>query len=281
MAHPFFMPCLTSYLSHFLSEIEAARYRADLHARPLALVALHNERRVAWRLRLAARFFKFYHMLLEIEAARYRADLHARPPTPVALHDERRVAWRLRLAARLSSFALHIVMWRWGWYNGGVSVLCKEFLMSELKVGDVAPDFELLSDKGVPVKLSDFRGKRVVLYFYPKDNTPGCTTQSCGFRDHFVEIEEKNATVLGISPDSVESHVRFKTKYDLPFTLLADPEHTVSELYGVWGERSMMGHKFMGITRSHFVIDEEGKLADVQVKVSPKDSIKRALKALG
>jgi peroxiredoxin Q/BCP len=154
--------------------------------------------------------------------------------------------------------------------------------MSEqtLTVGALAPDFELSSDTGEIVKLSDFRGKRVILYFYPKDDTPGCTTQSCGFRDHYLEIEERNATVLGISPDNVKSHQRFKTKYNLPFTLLVDDEHKVAEAYGVWGQKSMMGRKYMGIIRSHFVIDEEGRIADAQVNVSPKDSVERALKAL-
>jgi peroxiredoxin Q/BCP len=149
-----------------------------------------------------------------------------------------------------------------------------------LKIGDTAPDFELPTDQGTSVKLSDFRGKRVVLYFYPKDDTPGCTTQSCGFRDNYPVIAEQNAVVLGVSPDGVKSHQRFKTKYDLPFILLADEDHTVAEAYGVWGEKSMYGKTYMGITRSHFVIDEAGKLIDVQVKVSPTESVERALGAL-
>ena len=150
-----------------------------------------------------------------------------------------------------------------------------------LKVGDAAPDFELPSDAGTPVKLSDFRGRRVVLYFYPKDDTPGCTTQSCGFRDAYPRIEEKNAVVLGVSPDGVKSHQKFKTKFNLPFILLADEEHKVAEAYGVWGEKSMYGKTYMGIIRSHFVIDESGKIADAQVKVSPTDSVERAIAALG
>ncbi len=105
--------------------------------------------------------------------------------------------------------------------------------MSTPTVGEMAPDFELASDSAANVKLSDLRGKRVVLYFYPKDDTSGCTTQACGFRDQYVQIEEKNALVLGISPDSVKSHVKFKTKFELPFTLLADTEHSVAEAYGV------------------------------------------------
>jgi peroxiredoxin Q/BCP len=150
-----------------------------------------------------------------------------------------------------------------------------------LKAGDVAPDFALPSDTGEQVKLSDFRGKRVVLYFYPKDDTSGCTTQSCGFRDNYAAIEEKNAVVLGVSPDGVKSHQKFKTKYDLPFTLLVDADHAVAEAYGVWGEKSNYGKTYMGIIRSHFVIDEAGKIADAQVKVSPTDSVERAMAALG
>jgi peroxiredoxin Q/BCP len=147
-------------------------------------------------------------------------------------------------------------------------------------VGAQAPDFTLLSERGEPIALSSFRGKKVILYFYPKDDTPGCTTQSCGFRDAYPQIEEQNAVVLGISPDSVKSHQKFKTKFNLPFTLLVDSEHAVAEAYGVWGEKSMMGKKYMGIIRSHFVIDEEGKIAQAEVKVSPTDSVERALAAL-
>ncbi|MCS6842782.1 MAG: thioredoxin-dependent thiol peroxidase [Caldilineales bacterium] len=151
---------------------------------------------------------------------------------------------------------------------------------SKLQVGDMAPDFALVSDTGETVRLSDFRGKRVVLYFYPKDDTSGCTTQACGFRDAYPQIEERNAVVLGVSPDGVASHQKFKAKHGLPFTLLVDEDHSVAEAYGVWGEKSMYGKKYMGITRSHFVIDEEGRLVDVQVKVSPTDSVQKALQAL-
>lgn len=148
------------------------------------------------------------------------------------------------------------------------------------KIGELAPDFEALTDTGETVKLSDFSGRRVVLYFYPKDDTSGCTKQACGFRDNYPVIEEQNAVVLGVSPDGVTSHQKFKTKYDLPFTLLVDEEHTIAELYGVWGEKSMYGRKYMGIIRSHFVIDEAGKIADARVKVSPDDSVKLALQML-
>jgi peroxiredoxin Q/BCP len=150
-----------------------------------------------------------------------------------------------------------------------------------LKVGEPAPDFELTSDSGAKVKLSALRGQRVVVYFYPKDDTPGCTTQACGFRDRYVDIREKNAIVLGISPDGEKSHVKFKTKFNLPFTLLADEDHAVAEEYGVWGEKSMMGKTYMGIIRSHFVVDETGQLIDVQYKVKPDASVEGALKMIG
>jgi peroxiredoxin Q/BCP len=121
----------------------------------------------------------------------------------------------------------------------------------------------------------------VVLYFYPKDNTPGCTTQACGFRDNYLAVEERNAVVLGVSPDGVKSHQKFKTKFDLPFTLLVDEDHAIAEAYGVWGEKKMFGKAYMGVVRSHFVIDEEGRIADAQVKVKPGDSVRLALEALG
>jgi peroxiredoxin Q/BCP len=149
------------------------------------------------------------------------------------------------------------------------------------KIGDLAPDFDALTDTGERIKLSDYRGQRVVLYFYPKDDTTGCTTQACGFRDDYPVIQEKNATVLGVSPDGVESHQKFKAKYDLPFTLLVDQDHAVADLYGVWGEKSNYGRTYMGVIRSHFVIDEEGKIIDVRLKVKPADSVKLALQTLG
>jgi thioredoxin-dependent peroxiredoxin len=149
-----------------------------------------------------------------------------------------------------------------------------------LKIGDPAPDFSLPADNGQTVSLKDFRGKKVILYFYPKDDTPGCTTQACGFRDSYPQIEERNAVVIGVSPDDVKSHQKFKTKFDLPFLLVADTEHTLAEAYGVWGEKLMYGKKFLGVQRSHFVIDEEGRLLDVQGKISPADSVSQALKIL-
>lgn len=153
--------------------------------------------------------------------------------------------------------------------------------MTELKVGDAAPDFETTTDSGEKVKLSSYKGKRVILYFYPKDDTPGCTTQACGFRDNYPVITERNAVVLGVSPDGVDSHQKFKSKFDLPFTLLVDEDHKICELYGVWGEKSMMGKKYMGVIRSHYVIDEQGKIADAHVQVKPEDSVSFALKAIG
>mgnify|MGYP003922874639 CR=1 FL=1 len=153
--------------------------------------------------------------------------------------------------------------------------------MTTLHIGDMAPDFTAVADTGETVRLSDFRGKRVVLYFYPKDDTPGCTAQACGFRDRFAVLADKNAVVLGISPDSVASHQKFKAKYHLPFLLLADEDHSIAERYGVWGERKLYGKTFMGIQRSHFVIDEAGRIVDIQYKVKPEESVTKALAVLG
>jgi peroxiredoxin Q/BCP len=146
--------------------------------------------------------------------------------------------------------------------------------------GQPAPDFELRSDGGEPVKLSDLRGKPVVLYFYPKDDTPGCTTQACGIRDSYDAFREKGAVVLGVSPDDESSHVRFKDKYHLPFTLLADPEHRVAEEYGVWVERNRYGKTSMGIERSTFVIDADGKVAKAMRRVNPELHANQVLEAL-
>jgi thioredoxin-dependent peroxiredoxin len=146
--------------------------------------------------------------------------------------------------------------------------------------GQEAPDFELTSDAGETVKLSDLRGKPVVLYFYPKDDTPGCTTQACGIRDAYGEFERAGAVVLGVSPDDERSHVKFRSKYELPFTLLADTEHAVAEQYGVWGEKKYMGKKYMGISRSTFVIDEDGKVKKVFEKVTPATHADDVLAAL-
>lgn len=153
-------------------------------------------------------------------------------------------------------------------------------MAKNLQVGTKAPDFTLSDEHGNPVSLLSFRGKRVILYFYPKDDTPGCTAQACGFRDHFEEIQEKNAVVIGISPDDAHSHQRFRTKYNLPFILLSDPKHGVAKKYGAWGEKTSFGKKSVGIIRSHFVIDEQGMIADAQVKVKAEASPSLALQTL-
>jgi thioredoxin-dependent peroxiredoxin len=136
--------------------------------------------------------------------------------------------------------------------------------------GKPAPQFDLQSDTGEAVKLSDFRGKPVVLYFYPKDDTPGCTTQACGIRDAYGEFERAGAVVLGISPDSEQSHVEFRDKFKLPFTLLADPDHAVAERYGVWGEKTYRGRTFEGVKRSTFVIAADGNLKRALYDVKPE-----------
>ena len=146
--------------------------------------------------------------------------------------------------------------------------------------GKPAPDFELRSDSGESVKLSDLRGKQVVLYFYPKDDTPGCTTQACGIRDAYGEFEREGAVVLGVSPDDERSHVKFKEKYELPFTLLADPDHAVAEKYGVWGEKNYAGKKYMGINRSTFVIDPEGNVARAMLGIKPAGHASEVLDSL-
>jgi peroxiredoxin Q/BCP len=150
-----------------------------------------------------------------------------------------------------------------------------------IEEGKPAPDFELPSDSGETIKLSDLRGKPVVLYFYPKDDTPGCTTQACGIRDAYGEFEKAGAVVLGVSPDNEKSHGKFRDKYELPFTLLADTEHAVAEQYGVWGEKSFAGKKYMGVNRSTFVIDADGTVKRVLRDVKPKEHADDVLEALG
>jgi peroxiredoxin Q/BCP len=135
--------------------------------------------------------------------------------------------------------------------------------------GTPAPDFELQSDSGETVRLSSFRGKPVVLYFYPKDDTSGCTTQACGIRDAYGEFERAGAVVLGVSPDGVASHVRFRDKYSLPFTLLADPDHAVAEQFGAWGEKKRYGKTYMGLIRSTFVIGPDGTVERAMRNVKP------------
>ena len=152
--------------------------------------------------------------------------------------------------------------------------------MTKLAVGDKAPAFTLKDQDGEPVKLSGFKGKRVVVYFYPKADTPGCTQQSCSLRDAFPKLKKLKAAVVGISPDPVDKQKKFDEKYGLGFPLLADTDHKVAEAFGVWGEKSLYGRKFMGIVRSAFVIDEKGKLAGVFYKVSPKDTVPKTQKVL-
>jgi len=154
-------------------------------------------------------------------------------------------------------------------------------MQSPLALGDMAPDFALKSDTGETVHLADLRGRTVVLFFYPKDDTSGCTAQACGFRDAWPTIEAADAVVLGVSPDGQASHARFRAKFDLPFHLLVDADHAVAEAYGAWGRKSLYGREYDGIIRSHFVIDPEGRIRDAQIKVSPADSVQRALAALG
>ncbi|MGA9762762.1 MAG: thioredoxin-dependent thiol peroxidase [Gaiellaceae bacterium] len=146
--------------------------------------------------------------------------------------------------------------------------------------GEMAPDFELETDNGQSVRLSDYRGKPVVLYFYPKDDTPGCTKEACAIRDAWSEFERRGAVVLGVSADSVSSHKRFKAKYHLPFTLLSDPEHEVIERYGAWQPRRFAGKSFLGIVRSTFLIDADGKVAKVWPKVDPAQHADWVLKEL-
>jgi peroxiredoxin Q/BCP len=146
--------------------------------------------------------------------------------------------------------------------------------------GELAPDFTLPSDSGEPVTLSELRGKPVVLYFYPRDNTSGCTTQACGIRDAWSEFEEAGAVVLGVSPDNVSTHAKFKGDYGLPFTLLADPDHAVAETYGVWGQKSRYGRTYMGIIRSTFVIGADGKLVKAMRNVQPATHVDDVLAVL-
>lgn len=153
-----------------------------------------------------------------------------------------------------------------------------------LEEGHEAPDFVLdgISGEGEPVhiRLSELRGKPVVLYFYPKDDTPGCTTQACGIRDEWSEFRHAGAHVLGVSPDDLDSHRKFSSKYDLPFTLLADPEHELAEAYGVWQEKSMYGRTYWGVERTTFVLDGEGRLKSIFRRVKPKKHAGQVLDAI-
>lgn len=149
-----------------------------------------------------------------------------------------------------------------------------------ISVGEQAPDFTLTSAEGDEVSLSDFRGQRVILFFYPKAATSGCTRQACGFRDNLPRIKGANAAVVGVSPDSPETLAEWKEDEGFTYTLLSDPDHAVAEQYGAWGEKTNYGRTYEGVIRSHVVIDEEGRLADVQINVSPEQSVERALAEL-
>lgn len=151
---------------------------------------------------------------------------------------------------------------------------------TSMKLGQKAPDFTTQDDSGKTVKLSDFKGKNVVLYFYPKDDTPGCTKEACNFRDGLGAIRKKGAVVLGVSADSVESHKKFKSKFDLNFPLLADTEKKIIESYGVWKEKSMYGRKYMGIERTTFIIGKDGKVTHIFPKVKVGDHVDEVLDAL-
>jgi len=150
-----------------------------------------------------------------------------------------------------------------------------------LKEGDAAPDFELPDEKGRPVRLSSLKGKKVVLYFYPKDDTPGCTKEACDFRDRLPQIQAKGAVVLGVSTDDERSHTNFKNKYGLPFTLLADKEARVSKMYGVYKLKNFAGRSFWGIERTTFIIDEQGRIAKIFPRVRVDGHVEEVLAALG
>ena len=165
-------------------------------------------------------------------------------------------------------------------HSPSLSLICPDYAPKVVSEGEPAPDFTATTDAGERVSLSDFRGKPVVLYFYPKDDTPGCTTQACGIRDAYAEFERLGAVVLGVSPDTEASHVKFREKYGLPFTLIADPEHEIAERYGMWGEKKYMGKTYWGVSRSTFVVAPDGTVAKVFHKVKPDTHAADVLAAL-
>lgn len=143
--------------------------------------------------------------------------------------------------------------------------------MTQLKIGDKAPAFSCADENGNIRSIKDYKGKKLVLYFYPKDSTPGCTAEACDLRDNYKVFQKKGYEILGVSPDSASKHQKFIAKYELPFSLLADEDHAVAEAYGAWGEKSLYGKKYMGILRSTFVIDEKGKIENIIEKVDTKN----------
>jgi peroxiredoxin Q/BCP len=150
-----------------------------------------------------------------------------------------------------------------------------------LQIGDPAPDFELLSDENHPIRLSDLRGRRVVLFFFPRADTPGCTAQACGFRDRLPVIEAGNATVLGLSPDLPEALAKWRAKEKLPYNLLSDPNHEVADAFGAWGEKSSYGRTYEGILRGHAIIGVDGRIEDLRVRIKPDESVQAAVEFLG
>ena len=148
-----------------------------------------------------------------------------------------------------------------------------------VKEGSTAPAFKTTNTNGDSISLKDLRGQKVVLYFYPKDDTPGCTKEACSFRDAYSKFKKRGITILGVSPDSEKSHQKFTTKYELPFTLLADTDHSIADAYGVYGEKKFMGRTYMGIHRTTFLIDEKGKIKKVFEKVKPEDHADEVLGA--
>ncbi len=152
--------------------------------------------------------------------------------------------------------------------------------MVNLKEGDVAPDFSAMATGALEISLSDLKGKNVILYFYPKDDTPGCTKEACGFRDHFAEIRKRGALLLGVSKDPVKSHEKFTDKFDLPFPLLSDVDHKIAEAYGVWGEKKFMGRTYMGMHRVTFLIGGDGRIKKIWHSVKPDEHAQEVLAAL-
>jgi peroxiredoxin Q/BCP len=152
--------------------------------------------------------------------------------------------------------------------------------MVNLKEGDMAPDFSAMATGGLEISLSDLKGKNIILYFYPKDDTPGCTKEACGFRDHFAEIRKRGALLLGVSKDPVKSHEKFTDKFDLPFPLLSDVDHKIAEAYGVWGEKKFMGRTYMGMHRVTFLIGGDGRIKKIWHNVKPDEHASEVLAAL-